>query len=574
MATARSSARRRNDGAIPLAYLGAVVLAALIILPTALRPPPDPAQQSAEFSPDAPPDDQQDAIVSSLNRGSSQTAGAAPGEGPGDPAGPPLDPNTPTTPPPPPPPARSCKNGRGNPPRQVESLYAAPCAPAFVGDNGGDTYQGVTRNEIRIAINGTNAGGSDPCADGKLPPEPPATGECDADRTYRVLMQYFNENFQFYGRRIQFYVAQPNTTTETDVRAAAIQGADEYKVFAAAGLYSPGCQEYARRKLLAFCAQLPLSQYKKWSPYLWSFYQDGTELADFSAEYICKRLVGKTAGHVGDPTMQNTKRKFGLVYFSSRDYAENGPYLEQKLKACGTDVLAIAANPDDQNGQAGLATVVSRFKIEGVTSVIPNMDAVSQVAMTNIATSNGYFPEWITTGAGANTANAIGQLMDQRQWAHAFGIQPYEAERANDLHDCYRAYRTIDPAGTPNYTGCKAFFYSYLQLMNGIQAAGPNLNPTTFAQGLYKIGMRWPTKPSWAVGGGFAPGVQTYIHNYTTIWWSSTTQDPQYLNAPGAYFYEDAGKRYRLGELTPTEKAFDPNGAVVTPKDAAEYDGP
>lgn len=560
MATAGLKPNRRHAPAAG-AYFAVLVVAAVVILPSALRPPPDPATQSAEFSPDAPPDDQQDAIVASLNRGSSATPGQL-----GD-AGELAAPD-------PPAPPRSCQNGRGDPPRQVESLYAAPCAPAFVGDNGGATYQGVTADEIRIAINGTNAGSSNPCADGKLPSEPPATGECESDRTFRVLMQYFNENFELYGRRLQYYVSQAPTTSETDVRAAAVTADEEYKVFAAGGVYAPGCQELASRKVVSMCAQLPREDFQRHHPYIWSFYSDGTELTDVSIEYMCKRLLGKPASHAGDPTMVAKKRKLGVVYFSSRGYSENGVQLVDGLRACGFDVVGIAATPDNEEGTASLATTIGRFITEGVTTVVPYMDAVSQIALTNVAEGNAYFPEWVATGAGANTANAIGQLMNQREWKHAFGIQPYEAERANDFHDCYRAYRSIDPAGTPNYTVCKALYYSYLQMMNGIQLAGPNLTPETFAAGLIKQGQRFYDKPSWAVGGGFLAGRHNYVADFATLWWCDTCQDPQYLNSVGAYMYELEAERWRPGEIPAEDRAFNQDRAVVTPVDAAEYGGP
>jgi hypothetical protein len=556
-------------------YFALLLVAVVVVLPSALRPPPDPATNSAEFSPDAPPDEQQDAIVAALNRGSSATPGAL-----GDPQGTgpqavelALEPGSLAQPPTPPAPPRSCRNGRGDPPRQVESLYAAPCAPAFVGDNGGATYQGVTDTEIRIAINGTNAGGSDPCADGKLPSEPPP-GECESDRTFRVLMQYFNENFELYGRRIQYYVSQAGSTTETDVRAAAVAADDQYQVFGAGGLYAPGCQELASRKVIAMCAQLPRSEYERYHPYIWSFYPDGTELTDVTSEYMCKRLLNKPAVHAGDPLIAARKRKIGVVYFSSRGYAENGVQLVNQLRACGFEVESVAATADNQEGTAGLATAMSRFITNNVTTVVPAMDAISQIALTNVAESNGYFPEWIANGSGANTFNSIGQLMNQRQWAHAFGIQPIEAERANDLHDCYRAYRSIDPAGTPNYTVCKALYYSYLQMTNAIQLAGPELTPETFAAGLIKQGQRFYDKPVWAVGGGFLTGRHNYIADFAVLWWSTTAQDPQYLNSVGAYMYEDGAERYRPGQVPGVDRAFNPEGAVVTPPDAAEYGGP
>src|SRR3712207_2497653 len=68
---------RRGERSVAAAYL--VVATALIaaVLPSVLRPPPDQPNASAEFSPDAPPSDQ-DALVATINRATSATAGAIP----------------------------------------------------------------------------------------------------------------------------------------------------------------------------------------------------------------------------------------------------------------------------------------------------------------------------------------------------------------------------------------------------------------------------------------------------------------------------------------------------------------
>src|SRR5688572_7868513 len=38
----------------------------------------------------------------------------------------------------------------GDPPRQIEDPQSPPCVPYWSGDNGGSTWRGVTRDEIRV----------------------------------------------------------------------------------------------------------------------------------------------------------------------------------------------------------------------------------------------------------------------------------------------------------------------------------------------------------------------------------------------------------------------------------------
>jgi len=40
----------------------------------------------------------------------------------------------------------------GNPPRQTEDPSSPPCVPFFQGDNFGATYQGITKNEIKVLV--------------------------------------------------------------------------------------------------------------------------------------------------------------------------------------------------------------------------------------------------------------------------------------------------------------------------------------------------------------------------------------------------------------------------------------
>src|SRR5688500_10546893 len=40
----------------------------------------------------------------------------------------------------------------GDPPRQLEDPQSPPCVPYWQGDNGGATWKGVTRDEVRVVI--------------------------------------------------------------------------------------------------------------------------------------------------------------------------------------------------------------------------------------------------------------------------------------------------------------------------------------------------------------------------------------------------------------------------------------
>src|SRR3954468_24933354 len=117
---------RRFERMLPLVYFAAVALLAVALLPTVLRPPTQQPNQSAELSPDAPPNANQQAIMTALGRAQSGTAGTG-DSSPLD-AGAPSGVTTTTTPslasvvqaP------RACPHGVGSPPRQTDWIYAPP----------------------------------------------------------------------------------------------------------------------------------------------------------------------------------------------------------------------------------------------------------------------------------------------------------------------------------------------------------------------------------------------------------------------------------------------------------------
>src|SRR6187200_2337925 len=122
----RKSHGRRSENAMPMAFMGLGLCLIVLLLPSALRPPAPQTNQTAQLSPDAPPDSKSESVIASLNRASSGTAGAGTGTGPTDQTAPGAPPppapgEPPPTTAPPAPPTKACPHGFGNPPRQTES---------------------------------------------------------------------------------------------------------------------------------------------------------------------------------------------------------------------------------------------------------------------------------------------------------------------------------------------------------------------------------------------------------------------------------------------------------------------
>lgn len=542
--TAPARTPRSAERYLPLAYFIAALLLVVALVPSTLRPPPDQATQSAELSPDAPPDDNAQSIVSSLTRAQSGTVGA--GEGTGTGAGTELVPAVVGKAP-----ARACPGGVGDPPRQVESVYAAPCMGPFTGDNGGSTYAGVTQNEIRIAqIMCTNVVASE---DGPI-----VDTETDGnakDRTLRAYQRYFNRNYQLYGRRIQLISLNPkngDVCNQRSVTNKVVQAAEEYGAFAVIADIAGAYDEAIRRKMLVaanWTAGTP-DFYTRNYPYAFSPTLDADRMIDANTEFACKQVRNRNADYTDDPNIQGKPRKLGLVLWTGAGGGATEAMWQNKFReACGGRYDSVVTmDTFNEADAAQVSTVMTKFQAEGITTVLLFVDYVFGGQIANAATAQKYFPEWVVCGCFVWDTNiAMHYFVSSAQWRHAFGITAREVPRNNEETDWYRAYRSVEPSGEPDSTIGFVTFPALMQLANGIQMAGPNLTPQTFMEGLLKIPPRTPD-PYWSIGGGYSRSDLTYPDWVGYLWWSSTDLAPDDDTGPGAYKHVWEGRKFPIGQ--------------------------
>jgi hypothetical protein len=553
--TGVSKVTRPHERYIPLVYFALALGLVAILLPSALRPPPPQTNQSAEFSPDAPPDENTDSIIAALGRAQSGTGSgdAVGGNGGGIPTTTVPAAGSPTGAPSAAPP-RACPRGFGNPPRQIESVYSAPCAGPFTGDNGGATYKGVTANEITVAlIMCTNV-----MASNNGPIDENATDGNGRDKTLRAYQRYFNQNYQFYGRHLQLISLNPkdgNTCNETANKAMVAEADDTYHSFGIIADIGYTYQEAVRRKMMVeahWTAGQP-DYYRRNFPYMFSPTLDADKLVDANVEFLCKQIVGKPATNTDDPNINGKPRKLGIVSWAGSDWGASGDVYQQALqKRCGAkfdDVETVDTFNESANSAQTWSSVVTKFKLDGITTILFGIDYVFGGQIANAATAQSYYPEWIVCGCFAWDTNiAMHFFVNSAQWRHAFGITAREVPRAQPETDWYRAYQSVEPNGDPDETVGLVVFNALVHLANGIQMAGPNLTPETFMQGLFKVPARTPD-PIWSIGGGFSPGDLTYPDYVGFIWWNPTDMAPDDSTGPGAYRHVYGGKKFRIGEM-------------------------
>jgi len=239
-----------------------------------------------------------------------------------------------------------------------------------------------------------------------------------------------------------------------------------------------------------------------------------------------------------------------------------GAKLGWKPKVNESYLLDLAKLPQTAAG------LVAKLKQAGVTTVMFLGDPIMPIYLTKAATAQNYFPEWIVTGTVLTDTTAIARLYDQKQWAHAFGVSTLPVRTAQSESDAYRTYRWYYGQMPAAFKTASTFYPNLLQLYTGIQLAGANLTPQTFAAGLFSYPPTGgqPGAPHSSYGNHnlfkYTKGPDfTSVDDSTLIWWDAkaTGKDEQGKDGVGMYRYVANGKRYLPGKLpTALQPFFDP----------------
>jgi hypothetical protein len=544
----RKRSSRRAENAFPLGLLGLGLALVAFLLPSALRPPAPQTPATAELSPDAPPDNKTDSLIAALHRSSSGIAGAG-DLGAGDGLG--LVPSAPAAPD-----TRACRHGYGNPPRQTESAYSAPCSVDYNAKAPpGSTYRNVSQSEVKVGfwhILGM------PAERGPVPSE--CTSSMSAQlRTFCYLQKFWNDRYNFYGRYIRLDAAADDPPDDPGARAAAHTQAQAGD-FAVVHLSDSFCDEFSNHLHLICMDGTSTHDYvqENAAPYWWTYQMNHEQNEAMYGEYACKKLVGRNSDFAGG-NQKGKPRRIGVIVQSVAvtGFRTAEGIAKQVEKQCGYKVVEKVNIRDDDNSQSQ-ATAVLKMQQAQVTTVLMWSDTSPwQVVMQN-ADANAYYPEWVALNSNGLDFNTSTALLPRLQTAHLFGMSGWEMPRPFSSTDCYKAYKAMDPANAPDATSCALINVSLEHIMNGIQMAGPNLTPKTFEQGMFKIGHPRPAN-NWEIGGGWGPGDRAFVDTFAEIWWDGTAVDPSTGNPGGAYRYTDNGRRYGFGEMTRDLKVFNPS---------------
>ncbi|HYZ92904.1 MAG TPA: hypothetical protein VFA34_11000 [Actinomycetota bacterium] len=467
----------------------------------------------------------------------------------------------------------NCDNNSGR--IKIPSWGSPVCVSRFSGQNAGSSWQGVTKDKIKVALYHAQ---EDAAANAILA----AAGASDTpeqeDEQAREWARLFEKHYNTWGRKAEVVVVNGSgaPTDDAAAKADAIKVATEIKAFVSWN--SPNntyVNELVARGVMCMCTvELPNAFYQKWAPHVWSTLQSADQTYQLLTEYIVKRLANRKAKWAGDPAFQQRNRVFGLLQYDTRDFAYKSAstYLTKELAKHGIKLVVAYFNgyPELAANQEQARPVIQRMKEAGVTSLICGCDPFAPIFFTQEATRQLYQPEWINVGSALTDTSFFGRTYDQDQWEHNFGLGQLVARLPEKLSDSYRLYTWHygrEPTAPAGYGVIRApidIFY------RGVHMAGPKLTPQTFQAGMFShplIGQNMKTVPSISWGKKVWPfNDYTSYDDVVEIWWDRNARGEDEIGADGIgmYRYVDGGKRILPGQFPRTEpRVFDPRGTVT-----------
>jgi hypothetical protein len=452
-----------------------------------------------------------------------------------------------------------CDKGTGR--LRIPSVYSPPCVAVFTGDNGGETHPGVTEDTIKVVAYRAPPGNDLFAAlQGVLD---------DEDTQHRTRVKYvemLNALYETYGRKIDIEVFVGSGAADDEGRAVADarQIANEIKPFAVLNgpaLTGAFATELAKRGIICIgCGvSVPDSVYQENAPHMWGNLPTPEQFLFNFGDFTVRRLLGRKAEFAGDPEMRDKERVFGTINFEqdppvfsevTEETLRRGKLRGFESKVREKYILDVPRLPEFA------ATIISRMKSEGVTTIIFLGDPVMPANLTQAATREDYFPEWVIAGTALTDTTALGRTYAPEQWTNAFGLSNLAGRRPIEQQEQQRLYRWYYDEAPEAQNTSGIIYPPVFLLMLGIHMAGPKLTPRTFQGGLFKYPPSGggPTTPQISFGnrGLFPEPDYLMIDDATEIWWDANEEGPDEQgrsNSPGMWRYGNSGTRILPGRM-------------------------
>jgi hypothetical protein len=465
---------------------------------------------------------------------------------------------------------------------QFASPYAPPCIAKFSGNNGGATYDGVTATTITLAER------EFPSAADTQEIEAQAKASGGAipqviSQVQQVFLNYFNSVYNLYGRKVEIkpYTTQSSFTTEElgqgqpQACADADAIANQVHAFGETGITNgtsfggtgPFSSCAAHDHLVEFNGDPYFDEaaFEALNPYVWSISQDCNRISASEAEVVSNMLGGKKAIYAGDPNLKDQVRKFAAFVPNVPQYLGCAKYfinlVENKYHMNKSELApSFNYNLDISTFQQSAQQAVIQFKAAGVTTVICSADPFSLGLLTKAAAAQNYHPEWFMTGSALTDLDQVaqGEYDLPEIQGHMFGMsESAPSTGTTGPHSLAgQLYQKLTGHAIPK--GTDGNYGGLVEIFNDLQAAGPDLTPSTMARGIHAL----PTlgAPGYQYGqwtfnlgptGTPGGGDHTAGDDARFVYWDGTKTSP--LNGTtGTFVAVLGGKRYTLGQWPTT----------------------
>ena len=437
-------------------------------------------------------------------------------------------------------------------PLQVPSdPYSPPCI-AFSGSNGGATSPGVSEGTIKVSVRlqGFANGILDALskvANAKIPNESPEL----IARTINGLVEYFNNSFQFYGRKIEMviYDGKGDVLKELTGGGQEAAEADALKVSQEIGAFadvsavsSVYADALARRSVINIGAPFMSREWlAERRPFVWSQFTDCSTIVESVGSYYNIKMAGRTADLAGGDLV-GQPRRLGIIAPETSWYQDCVRAGLSILGESGTQPVLNEQYRLDLNQmsiQAG--DKLAKLKNAGVTTVLCGCDPLFLTFLTAKAKEQNYHPEWLMTGVALIDNDLIGSILEQGQWGNAFGVSFSGPPQPAGQGLGYRAYKSVRP-DEPS-VGVELIYNQLELLAIGLQLAGPNLTPESFEAGMFKYPTRTGPSGTW----GFAPGDYSTSDDAREVFWNPGEVSIQ-TREPGTYENPNGDQRFPIGQ--------------------------
>jgi hypothetical protein len=455
----------------------------------------------------------------------------------------------------------------GPPPlRQIEDPQSPPCIKYWQGDNGGATWTGVTRDAIYVAV-------------------PTPNGFTDE---YNAMMNFFNNRFEFYGRKIVFEFCSPkagsgsqgsgNQPDQAADAAMTAQGCNGMPRPFASTFYQFDNGRYFNQEMACRYKVVMVGSWEPFdtsymntcAPYFYNYPMVSQDMFARIGDWSCAQLVGRNAVHAGDAAYTTAKRNFGIFlapYTSDDPVARRSALnpLVDRLRQCGANIpeKQIIINPVGET-QPGLAVdpgsannAILQMHQNNVSTIICLCATFPFGALAKAASGNAYHPEWIGSTFGGLDQVVIQELAaaPQDELKNLFGLT-FVPRQINPLLEPYNAaIQEGNPAlgaktTSADYSNFTQVYRPLLLLASGLQMAGPHLTPQTFLAGLRRTHFPNPITSTHAGAVGLPSNGYAFTDDAAEWWWSNTAKGPytdDNAASKGAICYVDGGARHTLG---------------------------